>query len=438
MEAKQPMELWGGVECTINRVGDRYSSQLELSGHRERADEDLERFAQLGMRTLRFPILWENLAPDSLDEIDWRWTDARLAKLQSLGIRPIAGLLHHGSGPPYTSLLDPEFPEKLARFAGEVARRYPWIDAYTPVNEPLTTARFSALYGHWYPHARDGHAFAQAFVNQCRGITLAMRAIRKVNSAAALVQTEDLGRSYSTPRLAYQADFENERRWLTWDILSGMLDREHPLWSYFEWVGFDLAALEFFTTQPCPPDLIGINYYVTSERYLDEQVENYPTESWGNNGRDAYADDAAVRARAEGLEGSGGLLRETFMRYGAPTAITEVHLGCTEDEQLRWFMENWTAAEEARRDGVDVRAVTAWSLLGSFDWDSLVTESRGHYEAGVFDISSGDRRPTLLASALPLFAQGAPFRHPVLESPGWWRRRSRLRQPARQSFPEFA
>ena len=25
--------------------------------------------------------------------------------------------------------------------------RYPWIDAYTPVNEPLTTARFSGLYG---------------------------------------------------------------------------------------------------------------------------------------------------------------------------------------------------------------------------------------------------------------------------------------------------
>src|SRR4051794_2868661 len=139
------IELWGGVECTINRVGDRYFNQLQRSGHWQRLD-DLDRFAELGIRTLRFPILWEALAPDSVDEIDWSWTDQRLERLRALGIRPIAGLLHHGSGPRYTSLIDPEFPEKLAAFAGAVARRYPWIDLYTPVNEPLTTARFSGLY----------------------------------------------------------------------------------------------------------------------------------------------------------------------------------------------------------------------------------------------------------------------------------------------------
>jgi dTDP-4-dehydrorhamnose reductase len=421
------MELWGGVECTINRVRDRYFSQLERSGHWERADDDLERFAQLGLRTLRFPLLWESLAPNSLDEIDWGWADARLTKLNSLGIRPIVGLLHHGSGPRYTSLLDPEFPEKLADFAGRVARRYPWIDAYTPVNEPLTTARFSALYTHWYPHASDGYAFAQALVNQCRGVILAMRAIREVNSCALLVQTEDLGRTFSTPHLRYQADFENERRWITWDLLRGAVDREHPLWSYFGWVGFDLAALDFFAAHPCAADIIGVNYYVTSERYLDEKVEDYPTELWGNNGRDAYADDAAVRARTEGLGGVEPLLRETFRRYRTPIALTEVHLGCTEDEQLRWFMEMWRAAQNARATGADVCAVTAWSLLGAFDWDSLVTEQRGHYEGGVFNIRSGKLRATLLASAMSVLANGEKFDHPVLKEPGWWRQPSRLR-----------
>src|SRR4051812_24647334 len=69
MEAK--LELWGGVECTINRVGHRYFNQLALSGHWERADQDLERFAALGLRTLRFPLLWESLAPHSLEQIDW-------------------------------------------------------------------------------------------------------------------------------------------------------------------------------------------------------------------------------------------------------------------------------------------------------------------------------------------------------------------------------
>jgi len=74
----------------------------------------------------------------------------------SLDIQPIVGLIHHGSGPRYTALLDPAFPAKAADFAGAVARRYPWVEKFTPVNEPVTTARFSGLcmvIG--IPHARD-------------------------------------------------------------------------------------------------------------------------------------------------------------------------------------------------------------------------------------------------------------------------------------------
>ena len=32
------------------------------------------------------------------------------------------------------------------------------------------------------------------------------------------------------------------------------------------------------------------------------------------------------------------------------------------------------------------QAVTAWSLLGAFDWNSLLTLEAGHYEPGVFDV----------------------------------------------------
>ena len=40
-----------------------------------------------------------------------------------------------------------------------VAARYPWVRDWTPVNKPLTTARFSALYGYWYPHTKDERLF---------------------------------------------------------------------------------------------------------------------------------------------------------------------------------------------------------------------------------------------------------------------------------------
>jgi dTDP-4-dehydrorhamnose reductase len=425
MGTQQQLQLWGGVECTVNRVGDRFFNQLERSGHWQR-EGDTSLFAELGIRTLRFPLLWELLAPNSPEEIDWAWTDARLTRMRELGIKPVAGLLHHGSGPRHTNLLDPVFPEKFAQYAGVVAERYPWIEAYTPINEPLTTARFSALYGHWYPHKRDDLSFARALLGQCRATVLAMRAIREVNPKAQLIQTEDFGKTFSTRLLRYQAEFENNRRWVTWDLLSGMVDRSHPMWSYLRWTGIAERDLEIFRREPCPPDVLGVNHYVTSERFLDENIAAHPPETWGGNGRHRYADVAAVRSDAVEVAGAKNLLLEIWRRYRGTIAITEAHLGCTVDEQLRWFMEIWDAALQAREQGAEIKAVTSWALLGSFDWNSLLTREDNYYEAGAFDVFDGDPRPTLLADMIRELAAGRQFDHPFLSEPGWWRRESRL------------
>lgn len=411
-------EIWGGVECTCNRVRDRWFDQIARTGHDHRLD-DLDRFAALGIRTLRFPLLWERLAPCAPGTIDWSWADARLARLTSLGMRPIAGLVHHGSGPRYTSLLDPDFPRLLAGYARAIAERYPWIDAYTPINEPLTTARFSALYGHWYPHAASDRAFVRALINELRATVLAMRAVREVNPAAQLVQTEDAGSVDGTPALQAQIDFERHRQWLTIDLLAGRVTRDHPMWEYLRSAGATEHDLLFFH-DPLPPDLVGLNYYVTSDRWLDERLDRYASTYYGGNGLVRYADVESVRAGPEGIAGHEARLIEAWNRYSLPLAITEVHLHCTREEQLRWLAESWRAANAASRRGVDVRAVTVWALLGSFDWDSLVTLDRDHYEPGVFDIRAAQPRPTALARMIRQIASGGELSHPVLTHRGWW------------------
>jgi dTDP-4-dehydrorhamnose reductase len=402
---------------------------MERSGHASR-DHDLELFAELGLRAMRYPVLWERTAPEPDRAPDWEWSDRRLGMLRDLGIEPIVGLLHHGSGPRHTGLIDPLFPEKLAAYARSVAERYPWADRYTPVNEPLTTARFSGLYGVWYPHDHDDRTFVTALLNQCRGVALAMRAIREVHPGAKLVQTEDLGRTYSTPRLSYQAGFENERRWLTHDLLCGRVDRDHPLRDYLLWTGIDERNLAWFIENPTPPDVIGVNHYVTSERFLDPRLARYPRESHGENGQHRYADVEAVRVRAEGTAGPKELIREAWDRYHIPVAVTEAHIGCRRESQIRWLDEVWSAACELRSEGADLVAVTAWSLLGTYDWNTLVTRGDGHYEPGVFDLRSGSPRPTALATMLRDLAKSGSHDHPALDREGWWRSDSRLLYPA--------
>lgn len=428
MSEKIKLELWGGIEATRNRVGNRFFDQLDRSGHASRID-DLDLIAALGIRTLRYPILWERIAPDGLETANWSWSDVRLDRLRSLGIRPLVTFVHHGSGPTSVDLLNPAFAVGLANFAGAVAARYPWVADFTPVNEPLTTARFSALYGHWYPHRHDMGATIEAVLIQTRATIQAMAAIRAVNPHARLIQTEDIGKIFSMPALREQAWFENERRWLSLDLLCGRVRPGHPLWDYLMWLGVGPARLAEFSGTPCPPDVIGVNYYVTGERFLDERIERYPVHTHGGNDRLQYADIEAVRVRRAGLYGLKQILLETWRRFRRPIAVTECHLGSSADEQIRWLEDGWQAALAAREAGADVRALTVWSLFGAFDWHSLVTRDDGWYEPGAFDVSGPEPQETEVASWVRTRADGREPNHPALATLGWWRRPIRLLYP---------
>jgi dTDP-4-dehydrorhamnose reductase len=427
-QSDHPLELWGGHECTVNRVGDQWFDQTVRSGHEHRI-QDLSLFAGLGIRKLRYPALWERISPDNPQVRDFSWTDERLAEMRRLGMDPILTLCHHGSGPAYTSLLEESFVTGLAAHAAAVAIRYPWVRHYTPVNEPLTTARFSALYGFWYPHTTDEGAFWTALLNEIDATRFAMREIRKINPDALLVQTDDLGFCHATAPLEAEARFQNERRWMGWDLLCGAVVPGHALWDRLRSFGLE-ERLQDIADDPCPPDIIGINHYLSSERLLDHRIELHAARDLadrdiGTCGDTRLVDVDAARHVPDDVIGFAGLIEQTWQRYGRPIAITECHLGSTRDDQARWFIDTWAMANELRATGVDLRAVTAWSLLGSYDWNRMVTRCTGHYEPGVFDVRGDQPRPTLVARVIADLAQAREPKGPGLTVPGWWRSEGR-------------
>ncbi|MGV3508847.1 MAG: family 1 glycosylhydrolase [Sphingobacteriaceae bacterium] len=419
------VEVWGGIECTINRVNDSYFDQLKYADHYTR-QSDIELFADLGIKKLRYPVLWEKHQPTPDIEIDWTATERAFTKLNKLGIQPIAGLVHHGSGPAYAPIHSEQFATRLADFALKVAQKFPWIEYYTPINEPLTTARFCGLYGLWYPHLKSDESFVRLLINETKATILAMRAIRTVNPNAKLVQTEDLGKTYSTPALKYQAKFENKRRWLSYDLLLGKVNRKHPLWNYLKANGIEESELQFFINNPCSPDILGFNHYLTSERFIDEDILKYPEHTRGGNHKQQYADVEAVRVDLDEETGPYALLKEAWEYFKIPMAITEVHLGCTRDEQLRWIKEIWDTSNKLKKEGINIQAITAWALLGSYGWSKLLTQPNGKYETGLFDLSNGLPRPTALTKLVKSLALGDEFSHPILEGRGWWKKDIRV------------
>ncbi|HVG15640.1 MAG TPA: family 1 glycosylhydrolase, partial [Chitinophagaceae bacterium] len=427
MDKISEIEIWGGIECTINRVSNQYIDQLEYSGYYQRGTTDIDLVADLGVKMLRYPILWERHQANKDQVIDWSFAEKNLSRMNELGIVPIAGLVHHGSGPSYVNFFDGSFENGVAAYASKVAEQFPWLEFYTPVNEPLTTARFCGLYGHWYPHMKGYHPFFKVLLSECKATVLAMQAIRKINPEAKLIQTEDLGKCHSTPLLKYEADFENERRWLSYELLCGTLTPDKVMYKFMLRKGILQEDLDWFLQNNCRPHVAGFNYYLTSERYLDEDISKYPEEFHGGNHLHEYADIHTVHVPLEEEQsGPAVLLKEAWERLKLPLAITECHLHCTREDQIRWFHQMWETVKKVKEEGIDIRAITAWAIFGLTGWNKLCTQPGGVYEPGVYNVSSGTPRPTALTGFLKELTSKNMYYHPIIENKGWWQSGSRL------------
>lgn len=426
--------IWAGPECSFLAVGGRLCDQLALTGHDGRPD-DIERLASLGISAARYPVLWGRDRGTG-EATDWRWAGDRLERLAAAGIAPVVGLLHHGFGPADTDPLDPAWPAAFGRYAGEVARRFPEVTAFLPINEPLTTARFGGLYGWWPPYARDPAVFARLLLAQAVGWLEAARAIRAVRPGARLLVNEDVGRVFGTDALATTIAERNERRWLTFDLVTGRVGRDHPWWRILAIDRRARADLDRLRREPEPPDILGIDHYVTSDRFLDDRLDRYPDWTHAEEGGLAYVDVELVRVAGYPVDGFARALDDTWTRYGLPVALTEVQLAGEPDDQVGWWIEAWSEASRALAAGIPVVAVTAWSAFGAYDWSTMLRVARGTYEGGAFTLAgvTAGSAPTWtpVADAIRATARiaagldGTDRREPLPRRRGWWRHDDRV------------
>jgi dTDP-4-dehydrorhamnose reductase len=373
--------------------------QLAETGHAAR-DGDIDLIADLGVCATRYPVLWER--------DDLAWARRRLEALRARGVEPIVTLLHHGSGPLGTNLLDERFPALFAAYAERVACAFPWVRRWTPVNEPLTTARFSALYGVWYPNRTDDVAFGQAITNEILGIIGAMERIRAVNPDARLVLTEDLQRfTAGDAGVRAYVEHKRERMYLSAELLMGRVVPGHALYAYLtQACNVPAARLRAIAERATPPDVMGFNYYPHSERYLTTGSDGF------ENVAAVYVEDRVISPRP--------LLRAAYERLGLPLAISEIHVRGDEADRVRWLAARIGDAHALRDEGVPVAAAGAWAAFGMVDWASLLREREGVVEDGIYTFARADEtpRPTAVSRALRLFAAGESVAVP--ESPGWW------------------
>jgi beta-glucosidase/6-phospho-beta-glucosidase/beta-galactosidase len=357
---------------TINNGKERVD-ELEKCKHYENWKKDFELVREMGIRFLRYgpPIHKTFLGPD---RFDWSFSDEVFGYLHTLDIVPITDLCHFGVPDWIGNFQNPDFPELFAVYANAFAKRYPWIQLYTPVNEMYIGATFSAQYGWWNEQLTGDKHFVTALKNIVKGNILAMHAILKIRKDAIFIQSESSEYFHAdSPQSIKIAEENNSKRFLSLDLNYGRRV-DSDMYEFLIDSGMTRDEYHFFLNNNLKHHCImGNDYYITNEHRVRK--------------------DGMTEAAGE-IFGYHVITMQYYQRYGIPVMHTETNLaqGPNGDEAVRWLQKEWANVLRVRNDGVPIVGFTWYSLTDQVDWDTALRENKGTVNPlGLYDLDRNIR-----------------------------------------------
>ena len=359
-----------GIECSYPTIaGGIRRDQLAECGHYDRWREDLALTQGLGLRYLRYGLPYYSMHQGP-GRYDWSFADEPMLEMQRLGITPILDLLHFGVPDWIGDFQNPDLPLLFAEYAEAVARRYPHVRMYTPVNEIYVTARISALDGLWNEQLRSDQAFVTALKHLCAASILATQAIVRQRPDAIIVQSESAEYTHEARAVPSPAvRLANKQRFLSLDLLyANPPDSEVCMWMGDN--GLTRAEYDWFMAgEPPGHQIMGNDYYGRNERIMKPDGSIVP---------------------AEDVAGWYAITHEYYARYKRPVFYTETNVA-DPDQAPAWLWKQWINVMRMRRDGVPVLGFTWYSLIDQVDWDTGLSEKNDRvFACGLYDL---DRKP---------------------------------------------
>ena len=338
--------------------------EMEKAGHYTHWETDLKLVKELGLEFLRYgpPYYKTHVAPG---QYEWDFTDATFNRLRELHNHPIVDLCHFGVPDWMGNFQNPDFPEYFAEYCEAFAKRFPYLQLYTPINEIFIAAMFSAQYGWWNECLQSDRSFVNALKNLCKANVMGMHAILSVQPEATFIQSESSEYFHAIdPEASSRARFLNQKRFLSLDLTYG-----YPLnvtmYNYLIQNGMTPEEYHWFTeNQVKGRCIMGNDYYVTNEHIV------HP--------------DGHTQAAGE-IFGYYVITSQYYRRYRLPIMHTETNIrmpACTE-----WLLKQWANVHRLKYDGIPVVGFTWYSLTHQVDWDSALRDDAGRVnELGLYDL----------------------------------------------------
>ena len=360
-----------GIENSIPKIkgGTVRVDQMEACGHYRHWRKDFDLVEEMGLQFLRYgPPLHTTLI--GADRFDWSFADLTFNDLRRRDIVPIVDLCHFGLPDWLGNFQNPDFPEIFARYAQAFARRFPWVQLYTPVNEMFICAQFSAKFGWWNEEGVSDLTFVTALKHLVKANVRAMQEILKVRADAIFIQSESSEYFHAeNPAAIGPAEVENSKRFLSLDLNYGhRVDSE--MYEYLMDSGMSREEYHFFLGNSLAHHcILGNDYYWTNEHRVSA--------------------DGVSRASGE-IFGYSEITRQYYNRYRLPVMHTETNIaeGPNGDEAVNWLWKEWANVLRVRNDGVPTVGFTWYSLTDQVDWDTALRENNGRvHPVGLYDLN---------------------------------------------------
>ncbi|WLD95461.1 family 1 glycosylhydrolase [Alkalihalobacillus sp. AL-G] len=323
--------IWAaGIEDTFvtqTAKGERPLDEYELTQHYQFWQSDLDLVKRSGATMIRYGIPWYKVEPVE-GEFDWSWIDHVMEYFRKNdALTPIIDLMHYGT--PHwlvNEFVHDHYPYFVSRYAKEFANRYRDVATYyTPLNEPYVNAEFCGLNGVWPPYLDGLSGFYQIAVQLGKGIIQTVYAIKEVVPDATMVHVDATKRYVSNdPHLQDEVDLWNENRFVMWELLSGRIFVDHPLYSFMKKHGVAEEDFQWFQNHAISFDIVGLNYY--------------PQFSVHEVTRDEKGYIVYPHRMGTGIDLE-KIINEAYRRYDAPIMITETSFNGTDHEKTAWLEE---------------------------------------------------------------------------------------------------
>lgn len=369
-----------GIECSYPTIQGPDGKtirrdQLQECGHYKHWKRDLELVREMGLRFLRYGLPYYSIQK-SADSYDWEFADAVLHEMRRLEIVPILDLCHFGVPDFIGDFQNPEFPCLFARYAEQVAKRYPWVRFYTPVNEIFVTARMSGKDGAWNERGKTDKEFVTALKHCVAASILGNHAIAQNRPDCIIVQSESaeyIHEARATP--SEEIKLQNKLRFLSLDLLYAVAP-DANVCLYMMDNGLSRDEYEWFMKgEPPGYQIMGNDYYGRNEHIVlpdGKSIESQDVFGWYE------------------------ITREYYGRYKKPVMHTETNV-FDPQEAPTWLWKQWMNILRMRNDGVPVLGFTWYSLTDQIDWNIGLARKEGTVNAcGLFDL---ERRPRPVADA---------------------------------------